>query len=167
MKRPPIFIVMGVSGCGKSTIGKLLAAAFKFSFFDGDDYHPKANVKKMSRGIPLNDGDREGWLKGLNALAKQYCKKGVVIACSALKQTYRENLMKEIETQIEFVYLEGSKDQILGRLEDRKGHFMPPGLLDSQFSTLEIPKNAIAVSIQQAPDKMVQKIIAQYKIKKP
>ena len=167
MKRPPIFIVMGVSGCGKSTIGKLLAAAFKCSFFDGDDYHPKANVKKMSRGIPLNDRDREGWLKGLNVLAKQYCEKGVVIACSALKQTYRDNLMKEIEAQIEFVYLEGSKDQILRRLEDRKGHFMPPGLLDSQFSTLEIPNNAIAVSIQQAPDKMVQKIIDQYKIKKP
>ncbi len=167
MKRPPIFIVMGVSGCGKSTIGKLLAAEFKFSFFDGDDYHPKANVKKMSRGIPLNDVDREDWLKRLNLLAKQYCEKGAVIACSALKQVYRDNLMKEIEDQIEFVYLEGSKVEILRRLEDRKNHFMPAGLLDSQISTLEIPKNAIAVSIQHAPDKMVQKIIDQYQIKKP
>ena len=167
MKKPPIFIVMGVSGSGKSTIGKLLAEKFEFSFFDGDDYHPAENVEKMSKGIPLNDSDREGWLKRLNLLAIEYHEKGAVIACSALKEAYRLLLNKEIERQMEFVYLKGSKEEILKRLEERKGHFMPLELLDSQFSTLEPPVNALTVSIQYTPDEMISKIVELYELKKP
>lgn len=167
MNTPPVFIVMGVSGCGKSTIGKLLAAEFEFSFFDGDDYHPEENVKKMSSGIPLNDEDREGWLRSLNKLAKKYSDKGAVIACSALKKSYRNSLMKALKNQMEFVYLEGSKEEILSRLEERKGHFMPPGLLDSQLDTLEVPLHSITVSIKETPTKIVSEIIRKYKSKKP
>ncbi len=167
MKRPPIFIVMGVSGCGKSTIGKLLAEQFKFPFFDGDDFHPEENVIKMSNGIPLNDADREGWLKRLNLLAKENKDFGAVIACSALKKAYRNSLIEDLETQMEFVFLDGSKEQISKRLEKRKGHFMPPGLLDSQFCALEVPLDAISVSIVQSPEQIVSKILADFKVKKP
>lgn len=166
MNRPPLFIVMGVSGCGKSTVGRLLAEKFEIPFFDGDDYHPKENVEKMSNGLPLNDEDRKGWLIRLNLLAQEHHEKGAVIACSALKQSYRDCLAEEIENQIEFVYLEGTKSQILKRLEERKGHFMPAGLLDSQFNTLETPINAIATSIQQTPKEMVLGILKQYQTKK-
>ena len=167
MNRPPLFIVMGVSGCGKSTIGKMLAAEFSFSFFDGDDYHPKENVEKMSKGFPLNDEDRQDWLNSLNALAKEYGEKGVVIACSALKQSYRERLAKELENQMKFVYLKGTKMEISQRLQERKGHFMPPGLLDSQFNALEIPVGGITISINNTPDKIVSGILEQYQTKKP
>ncbi len=167
MDRPPLFIVMGVSGCGKSTIGKLLAAEFEFSFFDGDDYHPKENVDKMSDGIPLTDEDREDWLKKLNTLAKEYCQKGLVIACSALKQSYRDCLSKELENQMKFVFLNGTKIEIAQRLQERKGHFMPPGLLDSQFSALEAPTGAITISIQHTPKKIILQILEKYRIKKP
>lgn len=167
MIKPPLFVVMGVSGCGKSTIGTLLAAEFNIPFFDGDDYHSKENVAKMSAKIPLTDEDREGWLKSLNHLAREYNDKGAVIACSALKQTYRDILSMEIETQMEFVYLKGSKQQIVSRLEQRKGHFMPVELLDSQFNTLEAPVEAITVSIGAAPHAIVSEIIKCYKTKKP
>lgn len=164
--RSPLFIVMGVSGCGKSTIGKLLAEEFEIPFFDGDDFHPKENVEKMSNGLPLNDDDRKGWLTRLNLLAQEQHTKGAVIACSALKQAYRDRLAEELENQMEFVYLEGTKSQILKRLEERKGHFMPAGLLDSQFSTLEVPLNAITVSIQKKPQEMILAIVKHYETKK-
>ena len=167
LNSPPLFIVMGVSGCGKSTIGRLLASEFSLSFFDGDDYHPKENVEKMSKGVPLNDEDRKDWLNRLNVLAKEYSKKGVVIACSALKQSYRDRLAIGLESQMNFVYLKGTKMEISKRLEERKGHFMPPGLLDSQFNALERPANAITISIQNTPNKMVSEILKQYQTKKP
>lgn len=167
MKKKPIFIIMGVSGCGKSTVGKLLAVEFDLSFFDGDDYHPPENVDKMSQGIPLKDTDRVGWLQRLNALAREHRKVGAVIACSALKKAYRDQLMSALEDQMEFVYLEGSKADIRRRLEARKGHFMPPGLLDSQFRTLEVPQNTITVSIAQPPAQIVSEIREQYQLKKP
>lgn len=159
MKRLPIFVVMGVSGCGKSTVGKLLASTYELPFFDGDDYHPPENVAKMSKGIPLRDSDRESWLQRLNILAKDYRDKGAVIACSALKKVYRDHLRQAIANQMVFIYLEGSKDEILRRLEERKGHFMPAGLLDSQFQTLEVPLDAVTVSIEKSPDEIVSEII--------
>lgn len=153
-----ILIIMGVSGTGKSTIGKLLSDALDIPFYDGDDFHPEANVKKMSAGQPLNDDDRQDWLLKLNKLAKEHESKGVIIACSALRESYRILLRNGIENSMEFIYLEGSFELIKSRLENRKGHFMPLELLHSQFSTLEPPSSAITVSISHSPQKIVELI---------
>jgi tRNA dimethylallyltransferase len=152
----PIIYIMGVSGCGKSTIGQLLAHETGLHFFDGDDYHPKENVKKMSQGFPLDDNDRAGWLAKLNQLAQEYESPGAVIACSALKQKYRDQLSKNL-SKVVFVHLEGSFDQIKERMEKR-AHFMPPALLQSQFNTLEPPKDAVVIKIEEHPDEMVKTI---------
>lgn len=154
-----ILFVMGVSGSGKTTIGKLLAKKIDTPFFDGDDYHPKTNVEKMEKGHPLNDEDRKGWLQRLNALASEQKNQGAVIACSALKSQYRERLRQGLET-VDFIYLEGSFELISKRLSNRKGHFMPPELLCSQFDALEIPKHAISVSVDGTPLEVVENIVA-------
>ncbi|SHI94133.1 gluconokinase [Pseudozobellia thermophila] len=159
MKKPPILFVMGVSGSGKSTIGKLLAKELKLRFFDGDDFHPKENVDKMAQGHPLNDNDREGWLKELNQLAKNHRESGAVVACSALKHKYRNLLKEGIEGQLQFVFLEGSFDLVSERLRQRKGHFMPPELLRSQFEALEVPRSALSVSIEDDPEVIVAHIV--------
>lgn len=151
---------MGVSGCGKSTIGKLLSKELNFNFFDGDDYHPEANVQKMASGQPLNDDDRKGWLITLNKLAIDHVSTGAVIACSALKDSYRQLLQKDIIDHAQFVFLEGSFQEIMGRLQERTEHFMPPALLESQFSTLETPQEALIISIQLTPGEIVNKIVA-------
>ncbi|WP_340198458.1 gluconokinase, GntK/IdnK-type [Ascidiimonas sp. W6] len=153
-----IFIT-GVSGAGKSTIGRLLSEAINIPFFDGDDYHSMDNKNKMSQGIPLNDQDRRGWLETINALAKQEIKKkGCVIACSALKQNYRNLLTLEITNNTIFVFLEGSFELIQDRMKQRTGHFMPISLLKSQFEILEIPKNVFTISIKKPPNEIVQQI---------
>lgn len=163
----PVFIVMGVSGCGKSTIGKLLAAELEIPFFDGDDYHPESNVKKMAAGNPLNDDDRTDWLKLLNRLSIENSNSGVVIACSALKESYRLILSKNLDDQMTFVYLNGTFEEISNRLMQRKNHFMPSGLLRSQFNTLEVPSEAIVVSILDTPKEIIAHIMECYKQKKP
>lgn len=160
MREPKILIVMGVSGCGKSTIGKLLAATFELPFFDGDDYHPQENVAKMSKGIPLTDADRKGWLQRLNQLAKAHRQTGAIIACSALKKGYRDQLSHSVTPQMAFVFLKGSKTEILARLKKRKNHFMPAGLLDSQFDALEVPSESITVSIAKSPIDIVSEIVS-------
>ncbi|MUH35291.1 gluconokinase [Zobellia amurskyensis] len=157
--KKPIIFVMGVSGSGKSTIGKLLAEELNLSFYDGDDYHPEANVKKMAQGTPLDDNDRQGWLERLNLLAIENTATGAIIACSALKTKYRTILQKDIEKELCFVYLKGTFEEIMARLSERKNHFMPPELLQSQFNTLEVPENAITVSIMHTPQEIVSKII--------
>ncbi|MDC6351732.1 gluconokinase [Zeaxanthinibacter sp. PT1] len=149
---------MGVSGSGKSTIGKLLADAIAFPFFDGDDFHPKANVEKMAAGHPLNDKDRLGWLQALNKIARKQQPEGAVIVCSSLKAEYREILSRGLEGSVHFIFLQGSFEEIYERLKLRKGHFMPPELLRSQFETLEVPENAITVSITPPPQEIVENI---------
>ncbi len=150
---------MGVSGCGKSTIGSLLAQELYIPFFDGDDFHSEANIKKMTSGQPLNDDDRKGWLETLNDLAKkQLAINGCVIVCSALKQKYRNTLCHDIEAETKWVYLSGSFDQVFERLNSRAGHFMPLELLQSQFDTLEEPRGALKIDISLTPEKIIKKI---------
>lgn len=159
MNKKHIYIIMGVSGCGKSTIGMLLAEELGIPFFDGDDYHPEANVTKMASGSALNDKDREGWLHALNDLALEHKSSGAVIACSALKESYRIALRKNLEDEMVFVYLQGSFSEIYARLQERKGHYMPIELLKSQFETLEEPKDAIEVSINHSPKVIINEIL--------
>ena len=151
---------MGVSGTGKSTIGTMLAQKLNIPFFDGDDFHPKANIQKMASGQPLNDEDRYDWLVSLNELANKHKNKGAIIACSALKSSYREILRSGIEDSLQFIHLEGSYELIQSRMEKRTSHFMPPKLLESQFETLEYPQDAITVSVAHTPEKIITDILA-------
>src|SRR3954466_10549885 len=140
---------MGVSGSGKSTIADRLAERLGWTYEDGDRFHPASNVAKMSAGQPLTDEDRWPWLQAISDEIDRVCKAGehAVIACSALKRAYRDVLVHG-RTDVRIIFLEGKKDLIASRLAQRKGHFMPPGLLDSQFKTLEPPatgENAVTV----------------------
>jgi len=152
---------MGVSGTGKTTIGQLLAKKLALPFFDGDDFHPEANVAKMASGKPLNDQDRQEWLITLNRLLQSKKDSGAIVACSALKNSYRTILSKGIEGDLCFVHLKGSLEEVKSRMEQRKGHFMPLKLLQSQFDTLEEPKDAITVSIMATPNDIIRDILAQ------
>lgn len=148
---------MGVSGAGKSSVGQALSKSLNLPFYDGDDYHPQANIDKMRQGIPLEDSDRWGWLKNLNQLAKEALKKeGAVMVCSALKEVYRQELSKDLSTACEWIYLKGSYELILERIQARAGHFMPPELLQSQFNTLEAPKNAIEINVSAPLSEIIQ-----------
>ncbi len=154
-------VVMGVSGVGKTTIGQMLAAATSLPFFDGDDFHPQTNIDKMAAGMPLTDADRQGWLLQLHQLLQaQLLLQGCVIACSALKQQYREVLSNGLSDAVVFVHLQGSYEEVMQRLQQRKGHFMQSGLLRSQFDALEPPTNAIVVSISKTPEAIVGDILA-------
>jgi gluconokinase len=156
-----IVVVMGVSGSGKSTIGKLLAASLKWEFSDADNFHSLANIEKMSQGIPLNDADRMPWLEKLQSVIAQWllADKNVVLACSALKLSYRQMLWQNAE-QMRLVYIKGSFELLLKRLQQRQNHFMTLHLLESQFDTLEEPKNALTVDASQPESVIVQQIIA-------
>ena len=148
-------VVMGVSGSGKTTIGSLLAQALGWEFFDADDFHPLANKEKMSNGIPLNDEDRAGWMEVLRGLILQQGgrKRPCVLACSALKQRYRETLA--VNEKVRFVYLHGSYEQVETRLKRRMGHYMTVQLLQSQFEALEEPREAIIIDISHTPEEIV------------
>jgi gluconokinase len=150
---------MGVTGTGKSTIGKLLAGRLLLPFFDADDFHTKESVSKMSRGIPLTDGDRYPWLQSLSHLLQSHQPKGVVLACSALKEEYRKLLQQGLEEKITWIYLEGAKETIHERMKSRKGHFMPETLLDSQLATIEKPLYAYCFSIENDPETIVKEIL--------
>ncbi|UOB17659.1 NADP-dependent phosphogluconate dehydrogenase [Abyssalbus ytuae] len=155
--RPLIIYVMGVSGVGKTTIASLLSKQLSIPYFDGDDYHSDHNIKKMAAGHPLNDEDRYHWLKNLNNLAKEYVtKNGCIIACSALKEKYRDILSDKIEKNVKWLFLNGDFELIRKRLQARKGHYMPVDLLKSQFSTLEPPVNALEVNIKNTPEEILK-----------
>lgn len=164
-KNPGIhfIILMGVTGSGKTTIGKLFAEHTGWDFFDGDDYHSPANILKMSRGIPLTDEDRAGWLDQLADLVRSRLQLGKpgVLACSALKQAYRDKLNIKPE-EIRFVYLKGNPELISSRIEQRKGHYMKAAMMDSQFSTLEEPGEALVIDIHQSPELIVQYLIEKF-----
>ncbi len=149
---------MGVTGCGKTTVGKLLADQLGWEFYDADDFHPPQNVEKMRSGIPLNDEDRIPWLEALANLIHQTGPEcGFVLACSALKHDYRKLLRVGLKP-VQFVYLKGTSDLIRERLEARRGHYMNPKLLRSQFDTLEEPKDALYVDIAPEPEEIVASI---------
>lgn len=154
-----IAIVMGVSGSGKTTVGKLLALSLKWDFIDADDFHPLSNIEKMSRGIALDDADRIPWLRQLQAAIDSWLleNKNVVLACSALKSSYRKMLCQDNQ-QIKIVYLKGSFGLFAARLKNRQNHYMKADLLSSQLATLEEPQNAIVVDASQSPEAIVQQI---------
>lgn len=161
MPKTNLYVIMGVSGTGKTTIGKLLSGVLNIPFFDGDDFHPESNIAKMVSGKPLNDEDRHDWLVALNQLLKSQMDTGAIIACSALKGVYRKTLKEGVSSDLRFIFLQGSFKEVRSRLEQREDHFMPLELLQSQFDTLEEPKDAITVSIMETPDKIIQTILNQ------
>lgn len=155
------FVIMGVSGCGKSSIGAAFAAVIGGLFIDGDDLHPAANVTKMASGQPLSDEDRAPWLLKVGQ-ALQIGTGPVVIGCSALKRRYRDVIRAEADQPMMFVHLAGTKEVLLSRMAVRAGHFMPPSLLESQLAALEPPsldEAAITVDIDQTPEAIVQEIL--------
>ena len=165
---PCALVVMGVSGSGKSTIADRLAARLGWRCEDGDKFHPASNVAKMSAGHPLTDEDRWPWLQAIADEIDRVCKAGqrAVIACSALKHAYRDILVHG-RHDVRIVFLNGTYDLIAGRLAARKGHFMPPGLLTSQFQTLEPPdanEHPVTVSIDATVETIVDDIIRQLKL---
>lgn len=168
---PCALVVMGVSGSGKSTIAEQLAARLGWRYVDGDLFHPPANVAKMSAGHPLTDEDRWPWLRAIAAEIDRRAAAGTraVVACSALKHAYRDILVHGRD-DVRIVFLDGAKDLIEKRLAARKGHFMPPGLLDSQFKTLEPPQPSerpITVSIDASVDGIVDNIVRQLELVTP
>ncbi|GAX44090.1 carbohydrate kinase [Tolypothrix sp. NIES-4075] len=155
-----IILVMGVSGSGKTTIGQLLAESLHWEFRDADSFHSPENIEKMRHGIPLNDLDRMPWLLAMQQAIQDWLQenKNVVLACSALKDSYRQYLLIGDEA-VKLVYLKGSFELIKKRLQERHHHFMSEKLLKSQFDTLEEPSDAISVDVSQSPEEIVQNII--------
>jgi len=153
-----IVIVMGVVGAGKTTIGRLLASQLGWEFADADDFHPKSNVEKICQGIPLTDADREPWLDRLRQAVDHWIadSSSVVVACSALKRSYRAKL--HAGPQVRFVYLKGDAALIAGRLRSRHGHFAGESILASQLKDLEEPDRAITVEITDTPEQIVAEI---------
>lgn len=163
-----IVVLMGVTGSGKTTIGRLLAKREGAIFADGDDYHPLANKEKMHAGHPLNDEDRQPWLERLNVLLRDWFAQGQsgVLACSALKEKYRQTLVEHMpKGAVHFVLLEGSRELIASRLEKRNHEYMNPILLESQFATLELPKDAVCVVNDRTPDEVVTEIMQRLGVK--
>jgi gluconokinase len=163
-RRPFILVMMGVSGSGKSTVGTLLAKTLQCEFGDADSFHPPANVKKMGQGIPLTDEDRWPWLRAIAAWIdkKRAADTCGVVTCSALKRRYRDILVGE-RTDVRLVYLKGHEELIARRMAMRRGHFMPPSLLSSQFAALEEPgpdERPITVSIEPQPHEIVAQILS-------
>ncbi len=153
---------MGVTGTGKTTVGRALAQATNWAFADADDFHSEANRAKMRAGIPLTDEDRNPWLKNLHDQIAEWFREGAnaILACSALKESYRAALTEGTpQNAVRFIYLTGPASVICERLKARRGHYMPPSLLSSQLEVLEPPRDVIEVSIMQTVPAMVQQIM--------
>jgi gluconokinase len=152
-------VIMGVSGCGKSTVGAALGAALGIPYRDGDDLHPVANVEKMRAGVPLTDADRWPWLDRVADVLRDDAP--VIVGCSALRRVYRDRIRAGAGGPVRFVHLVGSRDVIAGRMAARTGHYMPPALLDSQFATLEPPgpDEAVVVEIDQPLGQMIDALL--------
>jgi gluconokinase len=157
-----IVVVMGVSGSGKSTVGRLLAVRLGWPFFDADDYHPPGNIEKMRAGQPLTDDDRAAWLRALTRLVAHIAAEGrsAVLSCSALKRAYRDQLRLP-GAALRFVFLRGSFELISERLARRKGHYMPADLLASQFEALEEPADGLAIDIARPPEEIVEALLSE------
>jgi len=155
-----MIIVMGVSGCGKTTIGQGLAKRLGLPYYDADDFHPQSNIDKMKNAIPLNDDDRMPWLTHLADHIKTWEEQGgAVLSCSALKESYRTLLASKCN-DITWVYLKGDFEMIRSRLEERAGHYMKSQLLQSQFDALEVPGYGIHVSIDDTPEHIISSVIS-------
>jgi gluconokinase len=157
-----ILLVMGVTGSGKTTIGRLLAQRLGWRFLDGDDFHPAANIEKMKHGINLIDADRQPWLDAIHAeLLKCAAKnQSVVLACSALKESYRQRLAAELDFQI--CYLKGTYDEIRPRLESRSGHFANEAILAGQFADLQEPKDGVVLRVTATPEESLREILRKF-----
>ena len=163
-----VIYIMGVAGSGKTTIGQKLSAKTGFAFYDADYFHPQENIDKMKAGQPLTDEDRWPWLDNIHSfVAKQLETNNLILACSALKEIYRERLSRGIEDQCRWVYLNGSYETILQRMQCRTGHYMPAALLQSQFDALEVPASNISVDIALPPEEIVDEIVSQINGPKP
>jgi gluconokinase len=159
-----LYVVMGITGSGKSTVGAILAHRLGVDFIEGDDYHPVGNVRRMALGIPLTDDDRAGWLRALASRIREArnAGTGMVLTCSALKRSYRE-VLRAAAPELQFVFLKGSRALILERLAGRRGHFMPTSLLESQLATLEEPaadEHAWTYDIQAPAQEIVDDLVA-------
>lgn len=157
----PIIILMGVSGSGKTTVGELLSQQIGVPFFDGDDFHSPANVAKMAAGTPLTDQDRAGWLADLAQHIGQWEQdKGAILACSALRESYRATLQGGAQEPLHWVFLTGDPALLLQRLQARQGSYMKANMLDSQLQTLEMPTYGLHLDVADAPQQLVEKIEA-------
>jgi len=163
-----VIVIMGVSGAGKTTVGSLLARRLHWTFRDGDEFHPAANVAKMASGIPLTDADRWPWLQAIHTYLSKTLDNGdsAVVACSALKEEYRRRLSNGL-SGVRFVHLSGTPELLAQRVAARKDHFMPPGLLGSQLAILEAPSDALVVDIGQSPEELAEEIIRRLEISGP
>jgi carbohydrate kinase (thermoresistant glucokinase family) len=154
-----VYVIMGVAGCGKTTIGRLLAQKLKVPFYDADDFHSQDNVLKMKSGIPLDDAERLPWLAKLSVNIARWNKgNDAVLACSALKESYRQILSSRGTEQVLFIHLRGDRELISSRLAKRNDHYFSSALLESQFNILEPPSPGIAVQTDAKPEEIAQKI---------
>ena len=160
---PTGFLIMGVSGSGKTTVGEALAQNLGWDFFDADDFHPAENIAKMTKGIPLSDSDRAPWLASLHQLLSATLKSNrhPILACSALKEKYRTQLLNGVGG-VEIIYLKGTYELIWSRMSVREGHYMKPEMLRSQFAALEEPEEVLVLDVSMSVEDMIDKIMSRY-----